>query len=350
MKEIMELLEKEGFESYIVGGYVRDYLLGRETHDVDICTNASIDDLIRIFDGKGVYYKDYFAYHIKDDKYTYTITSYRKELEYKNNKPIKIKKAKTLIEDVQRRDFTINTFAIGTNGLLIDSLGAKKDLDSKIIKVVGDINKKFSEDKTRILRAIRLSCTLDFDLEPRIIEFLNSNHISYLKEIDDDTKKKELSKIFDSNNYKKFFYLCKKYKLNKYLKISYTDIKPSYNRFGIWAQIDTKLPISKKERKVINNIKILLDKGDISSNDIDLYNEDVIYNAAYILGKADKIKILKEIKNLHSFIDIDINIDIMLRYVNIRNCMKTYRLIERNIVEGRLQNNKDDIEEYLKTL
>ena len=321
MKEIIEKLIKEGFEAYIVGGYVRDYLLGINSTDVDICTNATIDDMIRIFDGKGNYFKDYFAYHIKDGEYTYTITSFRKELSYKDNKPNKIESVRSLEEDIQRRDFTINTFAINKKNLLVDFLGAKKDLDSKLIRVVGDTNKKLTEDKTRILRAIRLSCTLDFDLDPEILDFLEK-HSKYLKDISDDIKVRELSKIFNSTNYSKFFYYCKKY----------------------------NLPLSKKYKKIINNINKLIDKGDISLDDLSLYNDDVLYNVAYILGKSDKLKILKDMQNAHSLVDIDISIDLMLRYVNIRDYLKMYKQIEKEIIEGNIINNSDSIEEYLRRL
>ena len=349
MKEIVEKLTKEGFEAYIVGGYVRDYLLGISSNDIDICTNATIDDLIRIFDGRGNYFKDFFAYHIKDGEYTYTITSFRKELSYKDNKPNKIESVRSLEEDIQRRDFTINTFAINPKNLLVDFLGARKDLDSKLIRVVGDTDKKLTEDKTRILRAIRLSCTLDFDLDPKILNFLEK-HAKYLKDISDDIKVRELSKIFDSNNYFKFFYFAKKYHLDKYLNISYSQIKNSYNRYGVWSQIDTTLPLPKKYKKIINNIKLLLDKGDIGISDLKKYNDDVLYSAAYILGKVDKLKVLKDMESAHSLVDIDVSYDLMLRYINIKDYMKIYKQIERNIIEGNLLNNSHSIEEYLRRL
>ncbi len=350
MKEIMEKLVKEGYESYIVGGYVRDYLLGFTSDDVDICTNAPIDEIIKIFKGRGTAFKDYYAYHINEDGISYTITTYRKELEYKKNKPVKLEIAKNLGTDLLRRDFTINTFAIDKNGYLIDMLGAKKDLDSRIIKVVGDINKKFEEDKTRILRAIRLSCVLDFDLDPDIINYL-SNHDSHLfKDVSNDFKKKELDRIFDSSCYNKFFYLSRRYNLDRYLGLSYTSIKDVYNRYGIWAQVETTLPLSKKEKRIIDNINLLVNKGDIGINDVDIYSDDVILNAANILGIVDKLTAIKEMKSMNYLFDIDISIDIMLRYVNVRNFKKVYKLIERNIMEGNLDNNNDDIILFLKKM
>ena len=347
MKEIIESLVKEGFEAYIVGGYVRDYLLGMTSNDIDICTNATIDDIIRIFKERGTAFRDFYAYHFKEDDITYTITSYREELEYKDNKPIKMKVAKNLGTDLLRRDFTINTFAIDKNGYLVDMLGAKRDLDSRIIKVVGDINTKFNEDKTRILRAIRLSCVLDFDLDPEIIDFI-SKYNYYLKDISDDFKKKELDRIFDSSCYNKFFYLCNRYSLSKYLNISFGNISDVYNRYGVWAQIETTLPLSKRDRRIVNAINKLLEKHDIGIEDIDKYKEEVLYNAASILGINDKLKALYEMKELHSLFDIDITIDIMLRYINVRDFKRVYKLIERNIMEGKLRNNRDDIEEFLR--
>ena len=349
MKEIIELLVKEGYEAYIVGGYVRDYLLGMTSNDVDICTNAPIDKISKIFDGRGTAFKEFFTYHIEENGITYTITTYRKELEYKNNKPVRLEIAKSLGADLLRRDFTINTFAIDKDGYLVDILGAKKDLDSRIIKVVGDIDKKFIEDKTRILRAIRLSCVLDFDLDPKILDYLEDKNY-LLNEVNNEFKKKELDRIFDSSCYNKFFYLCNRYGLDKYLGISFTDINDVYNKYGIWAQIETNLPLSKKEKKLVNSIKELVNKGDIGISDINNYKEEVLYNAACILGITDKLNALKEMENMHSLFDIDISIDIMLRYIKVKDFKRTYKLIERNIMEGNLRNNRNDIEEFLRVL
>ena len=80
MNEIVKRIIDEGFEAYIVGGYVRDYLLGLKSYDIDICTNASIDDLINIFKEEGTPNKQYFSYHLEKDGYNYDITCFRKEL------------------------------------------------------------------------------------------------------------------------------------------------------------------------------------------------------------------------------------------------------------------------------
>ena len=351
MKEIIDLLVKNGYEAYIVGGYVRDYLLGIKSNDVDICTNASIDEIIYLFKDRGKPYKEYYSYHMIENNISFNITSYRIELKYKKNKPTKITLAKDLKTDLKRRDFTINTLAIDHNGKLIDLMNSINDINSKIIKTVGDTNKKFIEDKTRIIRAIRFACTLDFDLSSDILNFLLSNNAHLINQVPKEYKKNELDKIFDSENYNKFFFYIKRYNLKDYFNIkSYSNIKKVYNRYGIWAQIDTDLPFSNEEKKIINNIKKLIEKNDIYLSDITTYDDDVICNAAAILNIEDKVKEIKKFNGLNSIIDIDLSLDLMLRYINIKDLKKVYKLIERKIIEGSLENNSYSIEMFLRKL
>lgn len=354
MKEIIDVLVKNGYEAYIVGGYVRDYLLGVESKDIDICTNAPIEVIMKLFKGRGIAFRQYYAFHIDENGYSYDITSYRKELRYRRNKPSEIALAKDLGTDLLRRDFTINTLAIDPNGRLIDLLGAMKDINAKVLKVVGDTDKKLREDKTRIIRAIRFACTLDFDLSAEILDFISSKRVHLVNEIPGEYKKDELDKIFDSRNYYKFFFFIKRYSLEKYFNIhAYPDInsiKQTYNRYGIWAQIDTSLPFSNKEKKIISDIIKIVKSGDIDVNDISRYSEDVIFNAASILNMEDKVKALKELVTLHSIIDIDLSVGLMIKYVNVKNIKKVYRDIERKIIEGYLANNSAAIEEYLRNL
>ncbi len=350
MKDIVNELIKNGYEAYIIGGFVRDYLLGIKSMDVDICTSATINQIMKIFKGRGKPFKEYFAYHIEENGYSYDITTYRKELRYRRNKPVEISIANSLEEDILRRDFTINTFAIDKDGNLIDILGAKKDLNSKLIKVVGDTNKKLTEDKTRIIRAIRFSCTLDFDLHPDIINFLENKNAYLLNEVPKEYKRSELDKIFDSNNINKFFYFVKRYNMEKYFNIKFDTVIPTYNKYGIWAQIETDLPFSNKELKIINSIKELVKDKDIYLNELQQYDNEVLYNAASILKIEEKLKSLMDILKLKSVIDLDIDINTFFKYVDVKNIKKIYRQVEKNIIDGYLQNNSDDIEYYLRNL
>lgn len=348
MKEIIDKIISNGFEAFIVGGYVRDYLLGFISYDIDICTNAKIDDLIKIFGDLGTANKEYYSYHIIDNKYRYDITCYRKELEYKKNKPIKLKYAKNLKEDLLRRDFTINTFAIDKNGKLVDLLNAKKDLDNKIIKIVGDTKLKLTEDKTRILRALRFSSVLDFELDDEIKEFLKNNG-KLLNEVPKEYVKRELDKIFDSNKYNKFFELVKEFNLDKYLNIKFDKILPAYDKYGIWAQTYTTLPFSNKEKDIINNIKYLVNNKSLTLSNMYLYDEIIVKNAASLLNMDSDIKEFFEFKNLHSIIDINVSMDILSKYVKVKDIRKVYKRIEKNILEGKLSNDTTSIENYLRS-
>ena len=350
MKEIMNELIDNGYEAYIVGGYVRDYLLGISSNDIDICTNASIDEIMKIFKGRGKAFKEYFSYHIEENGYTYDITSFRKELAYKKNKPTKLIKINDLESDLLRRDFTINTFAIDKDDKLIDLLGAKKDLDSKIIRVVGNTEKKLSEDKTRIVRAIRLACSLDFDFDTDIIRFLSNKNVRLLNEVSKEYKKSELDKIFKGPNPLRFFYILKKYNISKFFDISFDNVVDTYDEMGIWAQVDTNLPLTRKEKKIIDEIKSIVTQGDIQLGDLNKYSEDVIYNAAGILGLEEKVRILYDILNMNSFIEMDASVNTILRYTDIYDFKRVYKLIERNIMEGNLNNNSEDIIRFLKDL
>ncbi len=349
MKEIMEILNKNGYLAYIVGGYVRDYLLGITSFDVDICTNAPISEIVKMFDGRGKAYPQYYAYHISEGDYEYDITTFRRELRYKKNKPVELKIAKNLKEDLLRRDFTINTFAMDKNGYFIDLLNSKKDLDSKIIKCVGDTEKKFEEDKTRIIRALRFACTLDFELSDEIINFI-SKKAYILNDVPKEFKRKELDRIFDSAGLDKFLYYIRRFEIQKYFNIDFVKVIHSYNKYGIWAQMNSDLPFSKNELRIINSIRSIISKGNITMDDIKNNSEEVLLNASFILNQVDRLKVLMEISKLHSFIDMDADIDLFFKYVNTNDVVKTYRLVERRIIEGYLNNDMLDIEEFLRNL
>jgi len=351
MKEIINKLIENGYEAYVVGGFVRDYLLGISSKDIDICTNAPISKIKKIFDGRGKAYDKFYAYHIDENGFSYDINTYRKESKYRKNKPTELQIAEDLETDLLRRDFTINTFALDINGKLIDLLGAKKDLSNKVIKVVGNTTKKFNEDKTRIIRAIRFACTLDFKLDEEIVNFITKRKTFLLSEVPKEFIKKELDKIFESNGIDRFFKMIKEYNINKYFDISYNEIKSTtYNRYGIWAQIETTLPLSKKEQDIIKSIKSLVNKKDITYLDFNLYSDDVVFNAANILGLESKCRAYKEIEAIRSIIDINADPDLFVKYAGYANLKKAYKLVEKSIIEGNLSNNKDSIEMFLRNI
>lgn len=167
-KQLMQVLLDAGYEAYVVGGCVRDFLLGHEPHDWDICTNALPDQM-----------KECFAsYHVIEtglqhgtltvmvDHVGYEITTYRIDGEYTDHRhPDSVQFVGRLQEDLMRRDFTINAMAADISGKIRDFYDGQFDLEHKWIRSVGDPDKRFTEDPLRILRAMRFESKLGFTIE-----------------------------------------------------------------------------------------------------------------------------------------------------------------------------------------
>ena len=179
--KLLKKLENNGYEAYIVGGFVRDYILNIESVDVDITTNATPMDLKRIFKDSCLPNEEYGSVRVIVRNIHFEITTYRKEYEYLNNrKPIKFEYINNLEEDLKRRDFTINTLCMDSNCRILDLLGGIEDINDKVIDTVGDSDKKFSEDALRILRAIRFATVLNFKLKDNVKRAIIKNK-HYLK-------------------------------------------------------------------------------------------------------------------------------------------------------------------------
>jgi len=169
-------LEGAGFEAYIVGGCVRDMLLGRDPNDWDVTTNATPEQVQKVFPDS-VYENDFGTVGIKTEADDDTlkiieVTTYRIEGRYTDKRhPDTIRFAKTLEEDLSRRDFTINACAArivdGAVEAIVDPFGGQDDLRAKIIRTVGRPEDRFGEDALRMLRAVRFAAQLGFDIEPQ---------------------------------------------------------------------------------------------------------------------------------------------------------------------------------------
>lgn len=174
---VLEILQKENFESYIVGGCVRDLILGREPNDFDVTTNATPEEIISVFEKtemRVVYENNFGTVGIinkeleKDNvSYEIEITPYRTEGGYSDSRhPDEISFSDSIHEDVKRRDFTINAMAYDPiSRKLVDDFGGFSDLEKRLIKTVGDAEERFGEDALRIMRAVRFSAQLGFMCE-----------------------------------------------------------------------------------------------------------------------------------------------------------------------------------------
>ena len=142
--EVLKIFEANGYKAYIVGGFVRDYLIGRKTLDIDICTDATPKEIIEMFDCVKISDFSYGSVNIIYKKVKFDVTTFRKDIKYEDNrKPIKIKYISDLKHDLLRRDFTINTLCMDSSGKVLDILNVREDLDNKIIKTVSNPKKSF---------------------------------------------------------------------------------------------------------------------------------------------------------------------------------------------------------------
>ena len=164
--KLLKEITSHSYKAYIVGGFVRDHLLGIESNDIDICTNATPKEIKEIFEDSCLPNEDYGSVIVERRGITFEITTFRKEIEYVDNRrPIEIKYIDDLYQDLLRRDFVINTLCMDDNGRILDYLGGKEDLSKRVIRTIGDATSKFSDDSLRILRAIRFATILDFSLD-----------------------------------------------------------------------------------------------------------------------------------------------------------------------------------------
>ena len=209
---ILNRLNDNGYEGYIVGGCVRDSLIGIEPHDWDICTSALPEQVIELFSGFKVIptgIKHGTVSIVLDDK-VYEITTYRIDGEYKDNRhPETVKFVTDLELDLARRDFTINAIAYNEVKGLIDPFGGYDDIIEKRIKCVGNPNDRINEDALRIMRAIRFALRFNCDIDSETLSAIHKNK-DLLKKVSAERINSELTKIlsypllpFNPSEYKK---------------------------------------------------------------------------------------------------------------------------------------------------
>ena len=262
--KILKKIEESGYQAYIVGGFVRNFLLGIESNDIDITTDATPKDLYTIFPDAILPTTKYGSVTIIVNQIRFEITTFRKEFNYqKNRRPGEVIYIKTLKEDLLRRDFTVNTLCMDKNGKIIDLLNAKEDLKTKKIKTVQESKKSFEEDALRILRAIRFATTLNFDLDKEVEDAIRQTKylLNYLSK---ERIKEELTKIFASTNAKGGIHLLLYFELDKVLYLKkLKDIHFFSQSIGIWAflEVDNLYPFSKNEKELMMKIRKVKDEN-----------------------------------------------------------------------------------------
>ncbi|MEB2490770.1 CCA tRNA nucleotidyltransferase [Peribacillus frigoritolerans] len=216
---ILELIEEAGFEAYFVGGSVRDYILGRPINDVDIATSATPQEIKRIFPNTADIGIDHGTVLVITDTGTYEITTFRTESGYSDfRRPDAVKFVRSLTEDLQRRDFTMNAIAMDKTGKIIDPFNGKRDLAQKRIITVGNPHERFHEDALRMMRALRFVSQLDFELDQETFDSLKEN-AQNISEIAVERILVEFEKLAAGSNKIKAFSLLLESGLYQYLPL-----------------------------------------------------------------------------------------------------------------------------------
>ncbi len=350
--KILNEIESHGYEAYIVGGYVRDYLLNRQTYDIDICTNATPKNLVEIF-------KAYKNKKIKDnsliiysDNYDFEITTYRLESNYIDRRPSKIVYTNNLIEDLNRRDFTMNSLCMNKSGVIIDLLNGREDIESGIIKCVGDVESKLKEDPLRILRAIRFTATLGLKLDDNLKRIIKDNNY-LVSTLSGNRIKLEMSKILTSDLVMETFVLIKELDLYNIIDMKFDKLVPCNDLLGMYAQLNmgSKYTFTKQESRIINDVVSLLKYGLIDN--VSLFDYGLYINtlAASIMG-IDKrvVNVIYSEMPIKRVKDLNISANDICQLLGISPCKKIKEVQEvliKKVLVGELKNNYSELKRFL---
>ena len=307
LKELMRLLSSSGKECYIVGGAVRDLLLGyKNFKDIDLTTSLSVEQLKQIFDQNQIGFDDralkYGCLTVSNKKRNFQITSFRKDIRT-FGRAADIEFVENIEEDAKRRDFTINAIYCSYSGQIIDPLGNLEDLNKIKLDFIGDPEFRIKEDYLRILRFFRFVAVLDLKDENVASNKLPiiKKHINGISDLSYERVASEIRKILLARSpsfalklmnkvdlYKKLFGIYSQSALLKLEKLENRfNLTPSLVRRLLALEMKTSIPLMiKKEKKYFNQLNNLLGLD---------HNPDYL---GYKLGEKASIDLLiiKEVK------------------------------------------------------
>ena len=354
--KVLEKIEENGFEAYIVGGYVRDYLLGMESGDIDVCTNARVKDIMEIFSDVNCSSNEYGSVKIITDKLRVDITTYRRDLRYNGDRrKVEIEYVDNLIDDINRRDFTMNTLCMNKDKSIIDILGGQKDIEDRIIRCVGNIEDRINEDPLRMLRAVRFATTLGFTIEEELYRKLKENK-ELISQLSRERIKEELTKILINKNALIGLNMLEDLGFLPYVGIRYNrDIVNVADICGMYSQLELteEFPFSKEEKDNIKAIQNILEYGKIDNNVLFEHGLYLSMVAGEILGidrevvtSMDKDLPIRRVK------DIEVTSDVICELLGTepgKVISEVYDDLKDKILFSKLVNSNDSIREYISS-
>lgn len=352
--KLLDEISDKGYQAYIVGGFVRDYILGIDSNDIDINTNATPQEVKEIFKDSCLPNEDYGSVTVIKKGIRFEITTFRKEMAYiDNRRPTEIQYIDDLYQDLLRRDFTINTLCMNKDGEIIDFLGGRSDIDNKIVRTVGKAKIRFEEDSLRILRAVRFATILGFNLDSETRDAIVSTR-ELLRNLSYYRKKEELDKIFASSKASDGINLLLDLGLDRYLDLDrLCDVTSTNSLIGVWSVLNVtdKYPFNSNERELIKTINECISLKNTDA--MTLYKYGLYANSVAAEIKGTNIKKVTEAYNnlvIQSKKDLNITSQDIMSLLNRKPgsyIKDIYSDIEREVLYKRLDNTKENISKYI---
>lgn len=369
-KKVIRILKKNGYEAYMVGGCVRDKLLKMPISDIDITTNAKPTDVMKIFKTIPTGLK-YGTVTVQHNESKFEVTTYRMDENYTDFRhPDKVIYSTNVLDDVHRRDFTMNALLLDEHGNITDHVNGIKDIKSGIIRAIGDPKERFKEDALRMLRAFYFQSKLGFDIDSMTMDAIkevgqNIEHVSKERVLDEIMKmlkgkhlKKALNSMVESNIIQYLDGLEKGIKF-----IATLDEMPFTDAFFgacfvLNKEVPQTLPFSNKHRHKYQQVIELVDKYQIFDN-VALYTYGLelcllANKVSFILGKAKYAK--KQIADAYEALPIKSDLDLKLRASDIMKLLdrkagawlgELQREMVLAILNDKVQNTKEALEAYV---
>lgn len=378
IKTALSALEQRGFKAYLVGGCVRDFLLGNSPSDFDITTDAMPEQTKKCFEGYEV-----LTNGIKHGTVTpiiahkaVEITTFRTDGEYSDNRhPDKVEFTSRLGDDLARRDFTVNALAYSEGEGVTDLFGGREDIKNKIIRCVGEADRRFGEDALRILRAMRFASVLGFNIEKETEKSIKKN-IKLLKNVSAERIYGEFIKLLNGENASeiliKFPCLCQTLfgiELNGRQKKALKNAKTAEERLAIifiYSSPELLKPLKpdnktyKELHENIKNYRLRLTSKNmgikeqelfIFKNGLDYESAEKMLNLKELMGSTLDIKRFKadlkySKKHNHpikiSELDITGN-DLKKKGIKGKKIKLTQEFLLKSVIEGKAKNEKNEL-------
>lgn len=382
---ILEKIKNAGFEAYFVGGSVRDAVLGRPIHDVDIATSSYPEETKAIFSKTFDIGIEHGTVLVLEEGQEYEITTFRTEEDYVDyRRPSTVHFVRSLEEDLRRRDFTVNAFALDDRAQVIDLFGGLDDLAQKRLRAVGQAGERFNEDALRIMRGFRFVATLNFEIEAETLLAMTS-HAPLLAKISVERLFVEMDRLLQADFWQRGLYYLLETKAEAYLpKLkNYSQALSEFLRalpegFSFtsseqaWASLlihmgdqstssfmkawKTSVDLQKKVARLIAIYHIRLER-DLTYQDVYTYGrlaiEEVekLRQAEGLPVDFEAIASLDQQLPIHSRQEIVINGSDLISEFSLKpgpDLGSLLKLVEEEIVAGRLANERETIFNFIR--